>query len=249
LLRKAIPFAANNLTIHTGFTPAKGMGLKMKTCVKCALSVRGSIEKCPLCQNKLVGESQSEGEAFPFIPLVKHKHSALYRLLQLGSAAAVIFSFAVNWILPQTGFWSLFIVAGVACIWLSLITAIHKRHHILKNLAYQVTIVSVLSILWDVSTGWHAWSVNFVVPIAFMSVMAATTVLARILKMYMDTYIIYSFLLILYGIIPIIFVLSGLSTIILPSVICVACSLFSFAALLIYEGRNMMEELKRRLHL
>ena len=221
----------------------------MKMCEKCEVSIAGSFEKCPLCRNKLTGENQSDYEAFPFIPLAKHKHSALYRLLQLGSAALVIASFAVNWMLPQTGLWSLFVIAGVACVWLILITAIRKRHNILKNLAYQVTIISVLSLLWDFSTGWNAWSVNFVIPIAFISVMAATTVLAHVLKMQTDTYIIYSFLLILYGIIPMIFVLSGLCTIILPSVICVACSLFSFVALLIYEGRNMIEELKRRLHL
>jgi len=213
------------------------------------VSITGSFEKCPLCQNTLIGESQNEYETFPFVPLAKYKHNMLYRLLQLGSAAIVIASFVINWMLPHAGLWSLFVVAGVVCVWISLITAIRKRHNILKNLSYQVVIVSVLSVLWDVFTGWHGWSVDFVIPIAFVSVMAATAVLSRILKMYTDTHIIYSFLLIVYGIIPMIFVLSGLSEIILPSLVCVACSLFSFAALLIYEGRDMKEELKRRLHL
>jgi MFS superfamily sulfate permease-like transporter len=103
--------------------------------------------------------------------------------------------------------------------------------------------------LWDVFTGWHGWSVDYVIPIAFASVMTATAILARILKMPTETYMVYSVLLILYGIIPAIFVLSGLSTIIYPSLICVAGSLLSLAALLIFESRNMIEELKRRLHL
>ena len=221
----------------------------MKICERCAVTVSGGFVKCPLCQNALKGENANEYEVFPFVPLVKHKHYTLYRFLQLCSSVIVIASLSINWMLPQTGYWSLFVLAGVACVWLSLVTAIQKRKNILKNLAYQVTIVSVLSVLWDIFTGWNGWSVDFVIPISFVCVMAATAVLARILRMQTDVYIIYSFLLILYGIIPAIFVVSGLSAVIFPSVICAACSLFSLAALLIYEGRGMIEELKRRMHL
>ncbi|MCL1916713.1 MAG: DUF6320 domain-containing protein [Peptococcaceae bacterium] len=221
----------------------------MKVCEKCAVSVSGNPEKCPLCQSPLTGENQNSYETFPFIPLARHKHSLLFRLLQLASAAVVIAALTVNGMLPQGGFWSLFVLAGVACAWLSLTIAIRKRHNILKNLAYQVTVIGILSILWDVFTGWHGWSVDFVIPIVFVSAMIVTAILARILTMPVGAYMIYNFLLMLYGIIPAFFVLSGLSTIILPSLLCVACSLFSLAALLIFEGRNMAEELKRRLHL
>ena len=239
----------------------------MKICEKCSVTVTGNFKKCPLCQNALTvtavttannncdehGEhdehDEDEYETFPFVPLVINKHSLWFRLLQLCSAAVVIASFTVNWMMPETGYWSLFWIAGVACVWLSLSIAIRKRHNILKNITYQVTVVSILSVLWDIFTGWRGWSVDFVIPIIFVSAMLTTAILAHILKMQTGTYIIYSFLLMLYGILPAIFVLSGLSVIKYPSLICVACSLFSFAALLIFEGRNMIEELKRRLHL
>lgn len=230
----------------------------MKICEKCGVSVTGGFEKCPLCQNTLADAGNTddnpdnnitEEETFPFVPLAIHKHSMLFRVVQLCSAILVIVSFTVNWMLPQSGLWSLFVVAGVVCVWLSLIVAIRKRRNILKNLAYQVTIVSIFSVIWDIFTGWRGWSVDFFIPIAFVSVMSATAIIARILKMQTETYIIYSFLLIIYGIIPAFFVLSGLSVIIYPSLICAACSFISFAALLIFEGRNMTEELKRRLHL
>ena len=226
----------------------------MKTCEKCTVSVAGNFEKCPLCQNTLTGETKkhnehNEYETFPFIPLAIHKHNLLFRLLILCSVALVIISFIINWMLPKSGLWSLFVVAGVICVWISLLIALRKRHNILKNLAYQVTIISILAVLWDISTGWRGWSVDYFIPIAFVSVMSATSVIARILKMPTEVYMVYSILLILYGIIPVIFVLSGLSVIVYPSLICVAGSLLSLAALIIFEGRNMIEELKRRLHL
>jgi len=221
----------------------------MKFCEKCSVSVTGGFEKCPLCQNTLAGENKNEYETFPFVPLVRHKHGLFFRFMLLGSFTAVIISVAVNRMLPQSGLWSLFVLAGVACVWFSVAVAVRKRRSILKNLAYQVTIISILAVLWDVLTGWRGWSVDFVIPIAFVSAMSTTAILARLLKMQTETYIIYSCLLILYGIIPVIFVLTELSNIIIPSMICVALSLISFVSLLIFEGRNMSDELKRRLHL
>ena len=228
------------------------MEIKMRTCEKCRVSVSGSPDefgKCPLCQNPLAGTDPAGSDVFPFIPLLGHKHGLMFRMLQLCSAVAVIVSAAVNWMFPQGGFWSLFVAAGVACVWLIIIISIRKRNNILKNLAYQVTAASILSVLWDVFTGWHGWSVDYVIPIAFITAMAATTVLARVLKMRAETYLIYSLLLILYGIIPAVFVLSGLCAIVYPAMICVTCSLVSFAALMIFEGKNMIGELHRRLHM
>lgn len=186
---------------------------------------------------------------FPRIPLLKHKHSFLFKMLQLGSVAAVLTSAVINWALPSTGYWSLFVIAGVVCMWLCLIFAVRKRSNILKNITYQMNIACALSILWDYFTGWYGWSVDFVVPIAFASVMAAITVLNYVFKMQTGDYIIYSFVLVFYGIIPAVFIGLGLVVIIIPSLICVAASLLSLAALLIFEGRNMAAELRRRLHL
>lgn len=221
----------------------------MKTCVKCAITVSGNFDKCPLCQNTLIGEEPDNNEVFPFVPFVIYEHNLLYRLLLLFSAIIIIVSGAINWMLPQGGFWSLFVIAGVACVWLTVGIAIRKRGNILKNITYQVTIISILAILWDFFTGWHGWSIDYVIPITFAAAMSATSILARVLKMQIENYIIYLFLLILYGIIPTIFVLSGWSKIIYPSLICVSGSLLSLATLFIFEGKNMIEELKRRLHL
>ena len=229
----------------------------MKNCEKCGVYVRGGFERCPLCKNTLTKTAAKEDgmdkteqyETFPFIPLVRQQHNLLYRIFELLTAAAVIGSAAVNFMLPGSGFWSLFVAGGAACLWIGTAVAIRKRNNILKNVTYQATMASVFAVLWDVFTGWRGWSVDFVIPIAFVCAMSATAILARVLKLRTGTYIIYFFLLMIYGIIPAIFLASGLCRIVYPSLICVACSLFSFAALLIFEGGNMIEELKRRLHL
>lgn len=221
----------------------------MKSCVKCNVSISGSFEKCPLCQNTLISNGQVESDIFPFIPIVKYEHNMLYRILQLSSVFIAIVSLSINWKIPYNGFWSLFVIAGIACLWLGISIAVRKRHNIMKNMIYQVTIISILSLLWDIFTGWHGWSIDFVIPIVFASAMLSIPILGRILKIKTEDYLVYLILLILYGIIPTIFILCDLNSIVYPSLTCIAGSLFSLAALFIFEGANIAEELKRRMHL
>ena len=62
-------------------------------------------------------------------------------------------------------------------------------------------------------------------------------------------YLIYFALDGLFGIVPIIFFLTGCLNVLYPSLICVAVSVISLAALAVFAGENMLAELKRRLHL
>ena len=220
----------------------------MKSCARCNVTVTGNRSDCPLCQGALLGESGG-AEVFPYVPLARKQHSLLFRFSLLCSALVVIASITVNILLPDSGYWALFVVAGVATVWPALIIAIRKRNNLLKHFTYQLSAVTVLAVLWDLITGWRGWSVDFVIPISFMALMATVAILARILKMPPEIHIIYSFALVIYGIIPLFFIISGLSTVIIPSIICVASALFSLVALFIFEGKNMKEELKRRLHL
>src|SRR5699024_11271684 len=54
--------------------------------------------------------------------------------------------------------WSLFVAGGVACLWLLLYISIARRRNVLKALTQQVVAVCALGVLWDLCTGWRAWS-------------------------------------------------------------------------------------------
>ena len=52
-----------------------------------------------------------------------------------------------------------------------------------------------------------------------------------------------------FGIVPLVFLLTGMLAVILPSLLCVGISVISMAALFLFEGERMMTELRRRLHI
>ena len=87
----------------------------MKYCAKCKVTVTGAGTRCPLCQGGLQenGEPDVRGAIFPNIPDTLHKHSLFFRILILVSVAAVVICGVINLILPEHGWWSLFVLAGV----------------------------------------------------------------------------------------------------------------------------------------
>lgn len=103
--------------------------------------------------------------------------------------------------------------------------------------------------LWDVFTGWHRWSLNYVVPSLCVFAMAGMAVIARVLHLRVEDFFIYLIIDGLFGVIPILFLLFRWVTVVYPSVVCVACSLLSLAAILSFEGERMRAEWKKRMHL
>ncbi|MFQ8599809.1 MAG: DUF6320 domain-containing protein [Oscillospiraceae bacterium] len=221
----------------------------MKTCENCRLQVAGNREYCPLCQAELTGEGDPEQEAFPKIPTVYKQHTLFFRILLFSSIAGGVIALALNFMLPQSGWWSLFVLLGLGCTWASLAIAVRKRGNIPKNLLYQVVLISLLAALWDWVTGWRGWSIDYVVPLVCICAMVAMSVLARVLRLRIQDYMIYLCIDAVFGVVPIVFFLTGVLRVVYPALICVAGSLISLAALLVFEGQNMLLELKRRLHL
>lgn len=222
----------------------------MKYCANCKVTVAGPAARCPLCQGSLQKNEEPDvrGDIFPRIPDTLHKHSLFFRILILASVVAAVTCVAINLILPKHGWWSLFVLGGLACMWISLAVAFHYRRNVPKSILYQVAVVCVLVILWDYYTGWRGWSIDYVVPVACVVAMLVLAITARIFKLNLGSFIMYFTISALFAIVPMIFYLLGMLRVVYPSLICVAGSVISLAALMIFEGDNMRKELKRRLH-
>lgn len=64
-------------------------------------------------------------------------------------------------------------------MWLAFATGYLKRYNLLKNAMWQLLIVSIGSILWDIFTGWHRWSVDLVLPLVCLIVEILMELIAR----------------------------------------------------------------------
>lgn len=221
----------------------------MQTCGNCNISLRGNYEVCPLCGGLLPGNEEKEDEVFPKLPTIFQEFNIFIRVIILISIAAIVISFAINLIFTKASRWSLIVAAGIACMWVSLFFIIRKKNNIPKTIVWQVMLISVLSVLWDWSIGWLGWSIDFVIPTICFGAMIVMAIAAKILKIGVRDLIVYLFIDIIFGFIPIIFILTGILSVAFPSVICVATSAISLSALILFQGDNMKAELRKKMHI
>ena len=140
-------------------------------------------------------------------------------------------------------------VAGLLCLWGSLWVVFRKRRNIPKTILYQVLVLSLGAVLWDLLTHWRGWSLSYAIPALCTSAMLSMAIVAKVLRLRVEDYLIYLILDGLFALVPLIFYLCGLSGSLLATIICLAVSIISISFLLLFEGGNLLSELRRRLHL
>lgn len=221
----------------------------MLYCDKCGVKVVGNRSRCPLCGIPLSLHGTAAPEVFPCLTPDKEKRNLVLKLMIFISIAGAVICSAVNYLLPQTGIWAPFVVIGVVCMWVDVALSIRKLGNIYKSILWQAVILSILAVIWDLLTQWRGWSTDYAIPIIFGTAILSMSIIAQIQKLHVEDYLIYLLIDIVFGIIPIILLAVGLVNIPLPTIICVAISLIYLAALFVFEGKNILLEVRKRMHM
>jgi len=95
----------------------------------------------------------------------------------------------------------------------------------------------------------HGWSLEFALPILFILTIIAMGILAKVLKIGPEEHIVYLLSLAIFGIIPGILWMYNMVRVELPSLICIGMSFTLIFTLILFEGKKMLGEFSRRLHL
>lgn len=142
-----------------------------------------------------------------------------------------------------------FAAGGVASMWIASSIGFFKRHNLLKNVVWQLVVVSVASIVWDYVTGWHGWSAEYVIPILNVALLLALLVISRLQRLMPKNYMIYFVFTAVYGlVVPTILMLAGIASMKLPCMICCAVCLVFLAWLLSFKGREFRDEMQKKFH-
>jgi hypothetical protein len=224
----------------------------MLYCRKCKVRVRGGPRRCPLCQGALTGDTEPENNIFPVIPpsqaLPRGSFKRFVALVAFGTVVVAAVSAAVNISFYSGAWWFPFVLAGLGSLWFSFLVINRQRRNIPKNIFLQLMVISILALSWDFFTGFYKWSLNFVIPILFSSSMVALAVYAKVRKLRAEDYIFFLCIISLISIFSLLLIIFHVVAVVYPAVICFALSVISLAFLLLFEGKLLKEELKRRMH-
>ena len=221
----------------------------MQYCNHCKIYIKNKRERCTLCENILPDSNDyKDSKTFPIISPFYESHLVI-KILVFISIAAIVISFAINIIFPATVNWPLLVIFGLLSIWLGLIVILRRGYHMPKKIVWQVFIISLLSIFWDWKIGWKGWSLNYVIPITCVSAMIIIYITAKILRLGSRDYITYALIDGFLGIVPILFIVFNWVNVIYPSIISIATSIISIAAIFIFQGEDIKLELNKRMHI
>lgn len=145
--------------------------------------------------------------------------------------------------------WTLFTMGGVATMWIASSIGFFKRYNLLKNVMWQLFIGTIISLIWDALTGWHGWSVDFVLPIMSVGVLATMFVIAKVQKSSVREYLIYELMAAGYGLaLPVILLLCKVVKRPTASMFgALVCFLF-LVGVILFKGREFKEEMQKNLH-
>ena len=198
----------------------------MNTCPHCHIQVGGDARYCPLCQNRLPG---SAGE--PYFPATApriHRASLLYKIVAFVLSALV--------------------VVGGAFDFLLLEETPHRHFSVLMA-------VSALLVFTDWFNGYTGYSLDLVVPILCCVALACNFIFAFLRSNFTANALVYLLMNIGIGVLPYILLFfridydGKLDAHSIPWVICLILSIITFLGLVIFRGRDLKNELVKRLHM
>lgn len=219
----------------------------MKYCSNCRAEIRGDRKRCPLCNTLLTGEPSESG--FPAVPDLTKIRALWLSIAALASVSATVVCILYNILHPQDGPWCLYAVFGLVCGWALLLTVLRKARNASKAIILEVYLGSALCFCWDWFTGWMRWSVNFVIPAACVGSMIALMILSGFLRKSVSSFVIYLLADVLLGLLEFVLLLNGILTFPLPGAVCAGVCLITFAAMIIFRGRQFRLEVQKRFHL
>ena len=219
----------------------------MQYCPKCRIRIRGDKSECPLCAGRVSGDPEPGG--FPALAGRKFSHMTIVKIATFCCITFIIIMFALellyNFELP----WVPFAILGVLIAWGDVMVGIYYRNNLIQTLTVETYLAMAACLLIDALTGWHGWSLAYVLPIGFVVLVFVTIGVGRAANLRLEEYIIYIFVAILLSMLQIIPVLTHTNPVIFPAVMGMALLLIAACAAVIFRFRDLSSAVQKLFNL
>lgn len=219
----------------------------MRHCKKCNVKLDIISNKCPLC-NSEIDSKEEFSSSYPVINMVVSK--SLFRKLVFFLACVISVAVLIlNYALTPNIKWSLFVILQIFSSYYVFYNVLSGRKKVVKLLLSLNIIVSGLSIFWDIYTGFHGWSVNYVIPALCISYGMFMLILRLVRYYAFKENSSYIYLNICLEFLPIILVYMGYAK---PNILIYLSMIFgilNLIMLLAFDGSNFKDDIVKKLHI
>lgn len=178
--------------------------------------------------------------------------------INLASGIMLIISFAisitcviVNLCTSTKYLWCLIVIAGIVYSWITVIYSISRNVNIGSSVTLQFIVISLFVLCIDYIFDYKGWSINLAIPIIIIIANTTMLILTIVSVNRYYKYAIYQLIIFAISMVPLIIFFAFDNIIIVPifTIISSGIAFFTFVMSLILCGKNILEELDRRLHI
>ena len=164
------------------------------------------------------------------------------------SLCGIIFSLLINYWVNNQISWSPFVILGILSFWLTFSMGINSKHGFMRILFAEIISIMVLSIIWDLLTGFHKWSITYCLPFLCISYTITFLIIRIFTRHTRREYILYTYLNSLIGLLPLYFIIKNNLNTLWPSYVSVSTSILALIFLFIFNYYTLGTEIERRMH-
>lgn len=187
---------------------------------------------------------------YPNVRNVK-KDNLIITIMLIISIITIFICTIANLLTSSKHLWCLIVTIGVIYSWLTVMYSIRRNINIASNVTVQLIAISVLVISIDFIIGYSGWAINLAIPIIIIVANITTLVLTIVSVHRYYKYAIYQLIIFGLSMIPMLIYVTSKTIIVKPifTIIASIIAVISFIISLILCGKNIVEELNRRLHM
>lgn len=185
---------------------------------------------------------------YPKILNLKESDKILKILLIISGVISSILIFLNILLTPEIN-WAWIAIVGIIYIWITTLYAIRKNVNIGGHVLLQTVAISILVIAIDILTKYKGWSLTIAIPIVLLVSNTTMLTLTIVKRNKFFKYILYEILIFIFSMIPIILAVFKYTNYAVLTIIATSISLFTMTFTAIFYMKDIIEELKRRLHM
>lgn len=220
----------------------------MNKCIKC--DIRTNHTTCPLCYAETIEEGVPEEAYYPSYDMEEYKKKTrISRIAIFSGALAVLACLIINIVVMPQFLWVFYVAVSVFYVLVSFSHTILSASHLGGKIVAQVVSLTVLLLVIDIMSGSIQWSVNYVVPFLINAGILLMSIIILKVRLRWGGYVSFLLMMIALGFSPAIFYLTGIATVLWPSIVTALFAVTTFLSILLFANQAFMTQLGRRFHI
>lgn len=220
----------------------------MKRCKRCDILVMDDTSLCPLCNSVLDGDEPGVN-AYPRLEDERQKFVLFRKIIYFILLTAGTLSVLVNYLTFHGFYWSVIVLGAIGYCLFTINYTVMNRNNLGAKVIFQAAGILILTWIIDMVTGYTGWSIRYAIPALLLLADMVLVAMMLFNPIRWQGYFMCQMAVTVLSVIPVVLAALGVVNNMNLAIITCAVLWLILAATVIFGGRKVNQELKRRFHI